>query len=193
MSRPTAVIVLCEDNRTFSFTRTYLKRCGIEDRGIRPIISPRGRGCGFDFVIKNFAAQVNAYKLVSARLHTWLVAIVDADTGTVAQRIGQMNAELTNAQEPRVKAIRIEDERIARLVPRQNIETWILALNSRPVSETVDYKNTIKSNEEWFALIPVASETFYTLTRANAKLPEGLIASLRHGVDEMRRVFQLAR
>ena len=185
MSRPTAVIVLCEDNRTFSFTRTYLKRCGIEDRGIRPIISPR--------VIKNFAAQVNAYKLVSARLHTWLVAIVDADTGTVAQRIGQMNAELTNAQEPRVKAIRIEDERIARLVPRQNIETWILALNSRTVSETVDYKNTIKSNEEWFALIPVASETFYTLTRANAKLPEGLIASLRHGVDEMRRVFQLAR
>jgi hypothetical protein len=97
MSRPTAVIVLCEDNRTFSFTRTYLKRCGIEDRGIRPITSPRGRGCGFDFVIKNFAAQVNAYKLVSARLHTWLVAIVDADTGTVAQRIGQMNAELTNA------------------------------------------------------------------------------------------------
>jgi hypothetical protein len=192
MSRPTAVIVLCEDNRTFSFTRAYLKRCGV-DRGIRPIISPRGRGSGFDFVIKNFAVQVKAYKLVSRRLHTWLVAIVDADTSTVAQRIGQMNAELTNAQEPRVKAIRIEDEKIARLVPRRNIETWILALNSRTVNETADYKGTIRDDEEWSTLIPVATETLHTLTRANAQLPEGLIASLRHGVAEMRRLFQLAR
>ncbi|MDR3674258.1 MAG: hypothetical protein P4N24_02130 [Acidobacteriota bacterium] len=186
------MIVLCEDNRTFSFARSYLKKCGVS-HGIRPVISPRGRGCGFDYVIKNFAVQVNAYKLASARLHAWLVAIVDADTGTVAQRIGQMNAELTNAQEPRVKAIRIEDERIARLIPRRNIETWILALNSKAVSENADYKDSINSSEGWSALIPPASETFYTWTRANAELPEGLIASLRHGADEMRRVFQLAR
>ncbi len=192
MSRPTAVIVLCEDNRTFSFARTYLKRCGV-DHAIRPMISPRGRGSGFDFVLENFPAQVNAYRLVSARLHTWPVAIVDADTGTVAQRIGQLNSKLTNAPEPRVRAMRIEDERIARLVPRRNIETWILALNSKTVNEVDDYKGTIRGDDGWLALIPAAAETFYTLTRANARRPDSLIASLHHGADEMCRVFQLAQ
>jgi len=120
MSKPTAVIVLCEDNLTFSFTRSYLKRCGI-NQGIRPVISPRGRGCGFDFVVKNFPAQVNAYRLVKARIHTWLIAVVDADTSTVAQRIGEMDRGLTQAKEPQVRAMRIQDEMIARLVPRRNI------------------------------------------------------------------------
>jgi hypothetical protein len=192
MSKPTAVIVLCEDNRTFSFTRSYLKRCGI-NRDVRPVISPRGRGCGFDFVVKSFAAQVNAYKLANARKHTWLFAIVDADTGTVSQRIEQMNTELKNAQEQRVKAIQIENERIARLVPRRNIETWILALNSTMVNETDDYKDTIQSDGKWSVLIPTAAETLFALTRPNAQGSQNLIASLRHAADELRRVFLLAR
>lgn len=193
MSKPTAVIVLCEDNRTFSFTRSYLKKCGI-NRGIRPIISPSGRGCGFDFVVKNFPVQVNAYRLAKARIpNTWLIAVVDADTGTVVQRIGEMDRELTRAQEQRVRAMRIKDEMIARLVPRRNVETWIEALNSSTVNEIEDCKETIKrTDEEWSALIPTAAEAFHALTRRNADLPEDLIASLRHAVNEMRRVHQLA-
>ena len=127
MSKPTAVIVLGEDNLTFSFTRSYLKRCG--NQSGHPSSYLAGRGCGFDFVVKNFPAQVNAYRLVKARIHTWLIAVVDADTGTAAQRIGEMDRGLTQAQEPRLRAIRIQDETIARLVPRRNIETWLLALN----------------------------------------------------------------
>jgi len=119
MSKPTKVIVLCEDNRTFSFTRSFLKRCGI-DRDIRPVISPRGSA--FTFVVNNFPAQVNAYRLAKARVHTWLIAVVDADSGTVAQRIGEMDRGLAQAQEPRVRGIRIQDETIARLVPRRNRE-----------------------------------------------------------------------
>jgi hypothetical protein len=157
------------------------------------VISPRGRGCGFDFVVKSFPAQVNAYRLVKSRIHTWLVTVVDADTGTVAQRIGEMDRELTEAQEPRVRAMRIQDETIARLVPRRNIETWILALNSTAVNETDDYKGTVKTDEKWSELIPTAAEAFYTLTRPNADMPESLISSLRHGIDEMRRVHKLAR
>jgi hypothetical protein len=155
------------------------------------VISPRGSA--FTFVVNSFPAQVNAYRLAKARIHTWLIAVVDADTGTVAQRIGEMNRGLTQAQEPRVRAMRVQDETIARLVPRRNIETWILALNSTTVNETKNYKKTIKkTNEKWSALIPTAAETFYILTKTNAELPEGLIESLHHGVDEMRRVFQLA-
>ncbi len=190
MSKPTAVIVLCEDNLTFSFTRSYLKRCGVS-RGIRPVISPRGSA--FTFVVNSFPTQVNAYRLNKARIHTWLIAVVDADTGTVAQRIGEMDRSLTQAQEQRVRTMRIQDETIARLVPRRNIETWILALNSTTVNETDDYKSTIRTDEEWSELTPTAAESFYTLTRPNAKIPEDLIESLRYGVDEMHRVHQLAR
>jgi hypothetical protein len=192
MSNPTEVIVLCEDIRTFSFTRSYLKRCGV-DRNIRPVISPRGRGCGFDFVVSAFSAQVNAYRLAKARIHTWLIAVVDADTGTVAQRIGEMDKGLREAQEPRVRAIRIQDEMIARLVPRRNIETWLLALNDTTVNETDDYKHAINTDEKWSAQIPGAAQAFFILTRQNAELPEGLIESLRLGIVEMHRVFQLAR
>jgi hypothetical protein len=188
MSKPTEVIVLCEDNRTFFFTRSYLKRCGI-NRGIRPVISPRGSA--FTFVVNSFPAQVNAYRLAKARIHTWLIAIVDADTGTVAQRIGEMDRALTQAQEPRVRAMRIQDETIARLIPRRNIETWILALNAETVNETDDYKYT-RAREDWPSLVPTAAEVFYTLTRPNADLPENLIDSIRHGIGEMARVFQAA-
>jgi hypothetical protein len=190
MSKPTSVVVLCEDNKTFAFTRSYLKRCGVS-RNIRPVISPRGSA--FTFVVNSFPAQVNAYRLTKARLHTWLIAVVDADTSTVAQRIGEMDRALAQAQEPRVRAMRIQDETIARLVPRRNIETWILALNSTAVNETDDYKSTIKSNEKWHELIPSATESFFTLTRPNATLPTSLLDSLRHGIDEMRRLHKLAR
>jgi hypothetical protein len=191
MSKPTAVIVLCEDNRTFSFTRSYLKKCGIRS-GIRPVISQRGSG--FTFVVNSFPAQVNAYRLAKARIHTWLIAVVDADTGTVAQRLGEMDRKLAQAQEQRVRAMHIQDEKIARLVPRRNIETWILALNASSVDETENYKEIIhKSNEDWAVLIPAAAETFFTFTRKDAVLPDNLIDSLRLGIDEMHRVSQMAR
>jgi hypothetical protein len=79
------------------------------------------------------------------------------------------------------------------LVPRRNIETWILALNSTAVNETDDYKSTIKSNEKWHELIPSAAETFFTLTRPNANPPASLIDSLHHGIDEMRRLHNQAQ
>lgn len=191
MSKPTAVIVLCEDNRTFSFTRSYLKQCGI-NRGIRPVISPRGSA--FTFVVNSFPAQVNAYRFAKARrIHTWLIAVVDADADTVAHRIGEMDRSLRQAQEPRVRTMRIQDEMIVRLVPRRNIETWILALNTTAVDEDKNYKETIrKTAEEWSALIPTAVASFFTLTRQNAYLPDNLIHSLRLGAGEMRRLHQLA-
>jgi hypothetical protein len=155
------------------------------------VISPRGSA--FTFVVNSFPAQVNAYRLAKARIHTWLIAVVDADTGTVAQRIGEMDRGLNQSQEQRVRTMRVQEEAIARLVPRRNIETWILALNATAVNETKNYKKTDpKTEEEWSALIPTAAACFYSLTRQNADLPENLIDSLRHGIDEMHRVFQMA-
>jgi hypothetical protein len=188
MNKPTAVVVLCEDERTFSFAKRYLNKCGIT--GIRSKISPKG--CGYDFVINEFANEVLAYRIANARKNTWLIAVVDADTGTVAQRLGKMDKALENSNEQRVKDISIKNERIARLVPRRNIETWIKALNSEQVNETDNYKYK-KHDDEWDAIIPSAAVTFFAYTRQNAQVPENLIASLLHGVNEMSRVLQLVR
>jgi hypothetical protein len=129
---------------------------------------------------------------MKARKHIWLIVIVDADNGTVARRIGQMDAALAQFPEPRTQTLRIRDEKIARLVPRRNVETWIKALNSENVDETEDYKYD-RSSEEWLSLIPDAVASFYALTRPNAALPTNLIDSLRHGAQEMNHLFQLAR
>ena len=94
-------------------------------------------------------------------MQTWLIAIVDADTSTIAQRIGEMDRGLTQSQEPRVRAMRIQDEAIARLIPRRNIETWILALNSTAINETDDFKGTIKTDEKWSELIPTVSQALH--------------------------------
>jgi len=165
------------------------------------VISPRGRGCGFDFVTRSFADQVNAYRLVKARIHAWLVAVVDADTSTVAQRICEMDRASTQSQEPRVRAVRIQDEMIARLVPRRNIETWLLALNDvipaddPPLNETKDYKKDVPEfrRYDWEEKAKSASIALYGLTRPNAQLPATLLDSLRCGIAEMRRVEELAR
>ena len=190
MNKPTEVVVLCEDDLTFRFTKRYLNKCGIA--GIRPKISPRG--CGYDFVINEFANEVLAYRIANARKKSWLIAVVDADTGTVAQRLGKMDKSLDKSNEQRVKDISIENERIARLIPRRNIETWLLALNNVSVNENKDYKKEVAEfrHYDWDGSVLSASTTFYDLTRANAQRPESLIPSLHHGIDEMRRVFQLA-
>jgi hypothetical protein len=191
MSKPTEVIVLCEDYRQSSFALAYLKRCGIS-RGIRPILSPHGRGRAFDWVVKQYPVQVNAYRLAKARKHTWLIVAIDADTGTVAQRLGQMELELRQSAEPRLRELDPEDELIARLIPRRNIETWILALNNVAVNEIDDYKYT-RAREDWAALIPTATAAFYDRARPNAEWPDALLESLRHGIHEMCRISQMAR
>jgi len=189
MNRPTEVVVLCEDDLTFQFTKRYLNKCGITD--IRPKISPKG--CGFDFVIREFANEVRAYRIANARKHAWLIAVVDADTGTIAQRLGSLNKALKSSNEQRVKDICIENERIARLIPRRQIETWILALNDVPVKETKDYKRSTEFRHyDWDRNVLPASKRFWDLTRPNFVKPDGLIASLCHAVDEVSRVFQIA-
>jgi hypothetical protein len=191
MNKPTDVVVLCEDDLTFQFTKRYLNRSGIT--GIRPKISPKG--CGYDFVINEFANEVLAYKIANARKNTWLIAVVDADTGTVAQRLGQMDKAQDNSNDQRVKGMRIESERIARMIPRRNIETWLLALNNVSVNEELNYKSEVAEfrHYDWPGSIRTASLTLFDLSRPNVEKPKKLIESLCHAIDEMRRVFDLAR
>src|SRR5271156_1975056 len=131
MSKPSAIIVLCEDYAQSSFILGFLKRCGLT-RGIRLILSPGGINAE-QWVRQQYPIQVDAYRRENARKDTRLVVLIDADTGTVRRRIQQLDESLRIAEDRRLREINVTGELIARLIPRRNIETWILALNSTEV------------------------------------------------------------
>jgi hypothetical protein len=78
-----------------------------------------------------------------------------------------------------------EHEQIARLVPKRNVEAWILCLNGHVVDEEDDYK---RKRDDWNDLIPEAAGTLIEWTRQKAALPNHCIDSLRTGVKELNRL-----
>lgn len=117
----------------------------------------------------------------SHQAKTALIVIIDADTHTVQDRLRQLDQALIDGGKQTV----VESEQIARLVPRRNIETWILCLNEQAVVEETDYK---KTRDDWNELIPPAAKTPVQWTRPNAKPPNHCIDSLRSGVRELNRL-----
>jgi hypothetical protein len=182
MATPSHVIVLVEDSRHQQFVWRYLRRCGLEQHTMRFKLSPAGAGSGEQWVRERFAVEVEAYRQRRARAETTLIVVIDADNRLVPERLAQLDSNLDEAQADR---IRPGAEQIARLVPRRNIETWILCLNDDPVDEETDYKRT---GHDWTTLIRSGTERLYSWTRPGAQLPASCISSLRLGVAELKRL-----
>ena len=182
MGRPSQVIVLVEDNRHQQFVLRYLRRCGLEQHMMRFVSCPAGAGSGERWVREQFAVEVEVCRRRCARAETALIVLIDADNLLVQERLAQLDRNLDEAQADRVRQ---DTERIARLVPKRNIETWILCLNGFPVDEETDYKRTHK---DWTILIRSGTEILYDWTRPNAQLPASSISSLLLGVAELKRL-----
>lgn len=157
----------------------YLKK-----RGLRTRIesSPSGKGSAESWVRKSFAKEVGAYRKRQAKAATALIVVIDADTHTVQDRLNQLDQALRDAGKQRIDA---GTEQIARLVPKRNIETWILCLTGQEVDEETDYKNAA---DGWNKLIPQAAEALFQWTRPKADLPNRCIDSLQSGVRELNRL-----
>jgi hypothetical protein len=179
MGRPSEVIVLLEDIRHKQLIFRYLRRSRIEARSIRFV--PPKSGSGEQWVREQFPIEVRAYRRRSARAATSLIAMIDADTLTLQDRMAQLNRKLAENSLDLVLA----GERIAMLIPRRNIETWILCLNEMEVDEQTDYK---RSRNDWTDLIRPAVEALYTWTRAHAQIPIACTPSLQQGISELRRL-----
>jgi len=175
------VIVLVEDNRHQQFVWRYLRRCGLEQHTMRFVPYPAGAGSGEHWVRERFAEEVEACRRRRASAETALIVLIDADDLSVQERLAQLDRALDDAQADRVRP---DAEQIARLVPKRNIETWILSLNDVPVDEETDYKRT---RNDWAPLIRSGIETLYNWTRPNAQPPASSISSLRLGVAELKR------
>ncbi len=135
MKRHADVIILCEDRAHANFIRHYLKKRGFNNRKIR--IMPRcSPASGAQFVEANYATQVKAYRSKANYLSVALLTVIDADTQAVEQIHERLEEQLQDAGLEQRKA----EERIAVLVPKRNIETWIVYLLGITVNEETDYK-----------------------------------------------------
>ena len=180
MSKPSQVVLLIEDEHQKMLMYRYLIESGLEAGRIRVEASPSGEGSAEAWVRKRFVKEVLAYRERSARAETRLIVVIYADNLTSQDRLNQLDEALRNSQAQAIG----NNEQIARLIPRRNVETWILCLNGDAVDELVDYKH---SRADWKPLIPPASRTLLAW-RQSAQPPAHCVPSLRLGIAELKRL-----
>jgi hypothetical protein len=181
MPRPSLVVAVVEDERHRMLIYRYLRRRGLSSHEIRTKPSPSGQGSAEQWVRTMYAEEVRAYRIRHAKAVTALVVMIDADTDPVQNRLTQLDEALEERGLPRIG----NAEQIVRLVPKRNVETWIVWLTEDAANEETDYKRT---GHDWHELVPHASERLFQLTGANAALPANCIDSLRKGISELNRL-----
>ncbi len=136
MKRHADIIILCEDRAHDSFVRHHLKKRGFNHRQLRTITRDRP-GSGQQFVLQKYASEVQTYRSKANHLSRALLTVIDADTQEVQYLHRRLEEQLQKASIENRKV----NERIAVLVPKRNIETWIVYLQGYSVDEKSDYKN----------------------------------------------------
>jgi hypothetical protein len=178
LSKPSQIVVLVEDQRQQRFVRKYLARKGFEGRAIRQIALPAGKGSGEQYVREKYADEVEELRRRNAT--TWLVVAIDVDILEVVTRARQLARELVDRGLP----ARDDNEPIFHLIPKRNIETWILCLTGHAVDEETDYRHDGRIEVN----LPAATTILFAWTRRNA-IPEAhCIPSLHAAIPELRRL-----
>jgi hypothetical protein len=179
MSKPSLVILIVEDECHRRLIYRYLKNLGFAKHEIRVVSAPPAKGSAYNWVRQQFVTEVSAYRSRAAK--TALIVVIDADNGSVEARWRQLDNELRSGGK---KSIDTVNERVARLVPKRNVETWILFLNGRTVDEETDYK----SRHDFEVLIPQAAKALSEYAQSGSNPPEHWIDSLRRGLAELKRL-----
>lgn len=165
------ITIICEDSDHQSFLNFYLGgRWRIRWQKCTA-------GAGEQWVRDAWVRELNEYRRRAHRRASALLAIVDADTRSVSDRERQF-LSLTEAPPA-------ESERVAVLIPRRHIETWILALgDAADVDERERYDRDRRVDRK---SIKLAAERLYTLSRPNATIQASILPSIRTGIDTLRQ------
>jgi hypothetical protein len=113
-------IILCEDTAHYSFARGYLSTLGVAR--FVPDISPKGRGAGSAWVTERFAANLKAFRASSRYQNSILVAVIDGDGKSPAER--RATLETSTSMQQLGQSPRGPGERALIIVPQWQIETW---------------------------------------------------------------------
>jgi hypothetical protein len=153
---------------------------GYETHHIRVEPLPGGRGSGEQWVRERYAMAVKAHRQRSARAKTALIVAIDADTGDVGRCLRQLREALEHAELPP----RAAGEVIVHLIPKRNVETWVLCLTGRTVDEDTDYRAEAGVD----GMIATAALTLFDWSRVNVAPPAHCVASLVAALPELRRI-----
>jgi hypothetical protein len=177
------VVVRCEDLQQRCFIYRFLIEKGIEGHDINIKNSPNGKGAATQWVLQQYPIEVQALRS-GPRASKSFISIIDADNCNVIDRKCQHDEVLkTSNQEPRG-----DNERIAIVVPKRNIETWIHYLDPshgdvQPINEMDEYPK-FRRNERKCA--PAAEEF---ARRCPNNITANDLDSLRDGCAELQRIF----
>jgi hypothetical protein len=135
-------IILGEDHAHVNFVRRWLLSEGISARRItlKKVAADATGGAGEKYVRQQFPAEVQSYRAKANHQRIALIVAIDADLDTVARRQRQLDETLDGSS-------RQPAERIALVVPRRNIETWLAVLldpNTTDVDEDTDFKHRFR-------------------------------------------------
>jgi hypothetical protein len=132
--RRVQLVILCEDRQHSAFARRFAEASGWEKRQIQVILSPKGRGCGEQWVREQYASEVGKLR-AAPHVARALAAVIDEDAHGAGCRDAQFAEALEQAGLPPRRA----DEPVLHVIPARNIETWLAYLRGVEVDETKTY------------------------------------------------------
>jgi hypothetical protein len=177
-SKRVQIIVRCEDRQQRSFIYRYLCAKGFDWHSIDIENSPSGKGAATQWVLKQYPTEVKALRR-GPPIAKALISIIDADVRTVEERKRQHDdALVADGQDRRGNA-----EKIAVVVPKRNIETWLHHLLGTPgINQDNEYPR-FRGEERRCA--PAAEE----FARRCPNDMGGMdLPSLRDGCAELQRI-----
>jgi hypothetical protein len=180
--RRVQIVILCEDRQQEVFARYFLEKRGFTGL-FRPKICPQGSQSGEQYVRTKYAEEVKAYRQKRNSLSIGLVVLIDADTGTLQERLNQLAQSLSEDTQPN----RQPNEAIAIFIPKRNIETWIHYLQGELVDEETGYSKFEKDS----TCKPYVKNLAEQCRSQN--LPEDAPASLQAACGELQRLLPLLK
>lgn len=179
-NRNVNLVIVCEDIQQLTFARRYLIERGVDPRRIRGEKPLKGVGSGEQFVRKHLMREVKVFRSKSSfQKSLVLVALIDADTLSVQERLDQINWALEQEGLERIQP----DEKIAIFIPKRNIETWIRYANNRNIDENVAYPKLRKPRECQTVV------ELYVNSICKDGLPNDAPSSLIHACKELAKIL----
>ena len=173
----TEIVILCEDRQQEVFIRRFLKKNGIKNRRVRVLPYPAGRGSGEQFVREQYQFEVEEHRRRAAKLNIALIVMQDCDERSVEAARARLEQTVNRHQ----------NERIAILLPKRNIETWIrFLMDGGPVDESEHYPKLNRESECHDVVDRLGEKNEYRLT-------PNVPSSLRAACPEIRRILPAKR
>jgi len=178
--RNVEIVILCEDTQQDVFVRQWLESRGLNKRKFRIFKNPGG-GSAEQFVRSRYADEVAELRRLGTHrpVGRSLITMIDADTFTVQERHDVLDESLGQAEQER----RGGGEKIAILVPKRNIETWIHFLAGEDVNENDGYRKLDKASD------CKADVVRFVAARPDSLLKTSAPESLQFALIEMERIF----